>query len=250
MKEIEKQTAALYEDIHPFIITEETIQDYLLSLGVDESFFRSKKILDCGFGGTGWAVELFCRSGASAVYGIDLNEKWTKRITERVAKYGTPTYLQQGSVLELPYADNEFDYVHSHGVMHHTTDWKRGIAEMYRVCKPGGSIYLMLYGKFAPVGKFIHFMYRLLGKIIPYSWTARLVKTTGLYRDHEISLLDAMYVPIEEHLSPDEIKNHLEQLGFSNIRFFESHKWKNRPFYSSSLMFGKNIQNVVMADKT
>jgi len=120
---------------------------------------------------------------------------------------------------------------------------------MTRVVKPGGTIYLMLYGKFAPVGRLIHFIYRTAGKIIPYSWSSAFVKATGIYRDHEISLLDAMYAPIEKHLSPKEIREHLEKCGMTNIRFFESAKWKNRRFYSSPFMFGSNIQNVVWADK-
>ena len=124
MKDVEKQTAKLYEDIHPFIEVDETINDYLKSLNVDESFFKDKDILDCGFGGTGWAVELFVRSGAKSVTGIDLNEKWVTRIGDRLKKYNHPNLnLIQGTVLELPFENNRFDYVHSHGVMHHTTDW-------------------------------------------------------------------------------------------------------------------------------
>lgn len=216
---------------------------------MNESFFAGKDILDCGFGGTGWAVELFCRSGAKSVKGVDLNEKWTHRISQRVSKYNVPVDLRQGSVLELPFADDSFDYVHSHGVMHHTVDWEKGVAEMVRVCKPGGTIYLMLYGKFAPVGSVIHFCYRTMGKIIPYKLTAWVVKKTGIYRDHEISLLDAMYVPIEKHLSQKEIALHLQLLNMINIAFFESQKWKKRSFYSSKFMFGNNIQNLVWATK-
>ncbi len=250
MNEVEKQTAKLYEDIHPFIEVDETINDYLLSLNVDKSFFKDKNILDCGFGGTGWAVELFVQSGAKSVTGVDLNEKWVTRIGDRLKKYNHPDLkLMQGTVLELPFENNHFDYVHSHGVMHHTTDWKKGVSEMARVLKPGGTLYLMLYGKFAPVGKFIHFSYRTFGKIIPYKATAWFVKKTGIYRDHEISLLDAMYVPIEEHLSEKEIREHLESLGLNNFKAFESHKWKKRKFYSSAFMFGKNIQNVIWASK-
>lgn len=249
MSTVETKTAKLYEDIHPFIEVEETINDYLESLNVKPEYFKDKNILDCGFGGTGWAVELFARSGAKKVTGIDLNPKWVERIGMRLHKYKDVLDLRAGTVLDLPFEDNTFDYVHSHGVMHHTTDWKKGVQEMTRVVKPGGTIYLMLYGKFAPVGKLIHFSYRTAGKIIPYSWTSAFVKKTGIYRDHEISLLDAMYVPIEEHLSPKEIREYLEFCGMKDIRFFESAKWKKRKFYSSPLMFGGNIQNLVWADK-
>jgi ubiquinone/menaquinone biosynthesis C-methylase UbiE len=249
MSALEKNVAKLYEDIHPFIDVEQTIDDYLETLRIGPEFFKGKNILDCGFGGTGWAVELFARAGAQKVTGIDLNPKWSERIAQRLSNYRHELDLRAGTVLELPFQDNTFDYVHSHGVMHHTTDWKKGVQEMTRVVRPGGTIYLMLYGKFAPVGRLIHFCYRTAGKIIPYAWTAAFVNKTGIYQDHELSLLDAMYVPIEEHLSAQEIREHLEACGMINIRFFESAKWKKRKFYSSHLMFGANIQNVVWADK-
>jgi ubiquinone/menaquinone biosynthesis C-methylase UbiE len=250
MISIESKTAKLYEDIHPHIQIEATINDYLNTLGISRDFFKNKKILDCGFGGTGWAVDLFCSVNSAEVHGIDLNPKWKESVGERLKNHPVHPHLTSGTVLELPYNDNYFDYVHSHGVMHHTTDWKKGIAEMARVCKPGGTIYLMLYGKFAPVGKVIHFSYRSLGKIIPYSWSKAFVDATGLFQNHEVSLLDAMYAPIEKHLSQEEITQHLQSLQLNEIRFFESVKWKNKKFFSSNLMFGKNIQNVVWAKKT
>ena len=58
MSALEKNVAKLYEDIHPFIDVEQTIDDYLETLRIGPEFFKGKNILDCGFGGTGWAVEL------------------------------------------------------------------------------------------------------------------------------------------------------------------------------------------------
>jgi ubiquinone/menaquinone biosynthesis C-methylase UbiE len=249
LNQIETRTAQLYEDIHPYIEVESTIDDYLSTLKISPEFFRDKKILDCGFGGTGWATELFCRSNAKEVHGIDLNEKWRITVGDRLSKLQLQPNLISGNVLNLPFSDNEFDFVHSHGVMHHTTDWKKGIAEMTRVCKPGGTIYLMLYGKFAPIGAFIHFCYRTLGKIIPYSLAKKFVHVTGIFKNHEVSLLDAMYVPIEVHLSKKEIEKHLISLGMREIIFYESAKWKKKKIFSSYLMFGKNIQNVITARK-
>jgi ubiquinone/menaquinone biosynthesis C-methylase UbiE len=249
MNSIETKTAKLYEDIHPHIEIDNTINDYLSTLSIGKDYFDDKKILDCGFGGTGWAVDLFCRNKAIEVHGIDLNPKWTKTVSERLKNHPIQPNLITGNVLELPYNNDYFDYVHSHGVMHHTTDWKRGIEEMVRVCKPGGIIYLMLYGKFAPVGKLIHSGYRTLGKIIPYNWSKAFVNATRLMQNHEVSLLDAMYAPIEKHLSKKEITAHLQSLEMKDICFFESHKWKKKKFFSSNLMFGKNIQNVVWAKK-
>lgn len=46
----------------------------------------------------------------------------------------------QGSILELPFAENEFDLVCAFDVIEHVEDDKLAVKEMARVCKPGGSI--------------------------------------------------------------------------------------------------------------
>jgi ubiquinone/menaquinone biosynthesis C-methylase UbiE len=246
---IEEQTKKLYEDIHPFVDVEYAINNYLSTTGLGPDFFKDKDVLDCGFGGTGWALELFARSGVRHLAGIDLNERWRDLNIKRLERYTCKKDIRAGSVLNLPFEDNSFDYVHSNGVLHHTTDWKKGASEMARVLRPGGTMFLMLYGKFAPVGALIHGTYRFLGKVIPYTWTSAFVKKTGFLRHSEISLLDAMYVPIEDHLSEKEIFDHLQSLGLENPRWFESLKWKNHPVLSHPLLFGRKLQHNILADK-
>lgn len=246
---LEEKTLKLYENIHPYNINELSIHNYLKTTGLDESFFKDKSILDCGFGGTGWALELFVKSGAREVAGVDLNEKWVQVHRERLKGYAVPLDLRAASALALPFKDNTFDYVHSNGVLHHTLDWKKGLSELARVTKPGGTIFLMLYGKFGPLGSVFHFTYRTLGKIIPLEWTRFLVNKTGLLRNPEISLLDAMYAPIEKHLSFDEIKTEMEKDGLSEIRWLESYKWKQHKILSSALFFGPKMQHNLLAKK-
>lgn len=246
---VEEITKKLYEDIHPFVDVEYAIDNYLQTTGLTPNDFKGKDILDCGYGGTGWALELFARSGVRRLAGIDLNERWRDLNLQRLQRYTCEKDIRAGSVLELPFEDNSFDFVHSNGVLHHTTDWKKGAAEMARVLKPGGSMFLMLYGKFAPVGAVIHKTYRFLGRVIPYEWTAAFVKKTGFLQHSEISLLDAMYVPIEDHLSQEEILSHLRSVGLGNFECFVSHKWKNHKILSHPLMFGRALQHNILSYK-
>jgi ubiquinone/menaquinone biosynthesis C-methylase UbiE len=46
---------------------------------------------------------------------------------------------------QLDFADNTFDIVYSHGVLHHTPDTAGAIREVHRVLKPGGRAVVMLY---------------------------------------------------------------------------------------------------------
>ena len=45
----------------------------------------------------------------------------------------------------LPFDNDSFDIITSHGVLHHIIDVKPVVKELYRVCKPNGLIYIMLY---------------------------------------------------------------------------------------------------------
>jgi SAM-dependent methyltransferase len=45
----------------------------------------------------------------------------------------------------LDFADNTFDLVYSHGVLHHTPDTQAAIREIHRVLRPGGRAVVMLY---------------------------------------------------------------------------------------------------------
>ena len=247
---IENRTKELYEDIHPYEVVEKSIRIYLTTLGITEQFFRGKDIVDCGFGGTGWASELFARAGAKSVSGIDLNDHWRARLQERLKDYGVPLDLRTGNVLALPWADNSFDYAHSYGVMMVTADWKKGISEMVRVVRPGGTIFLMMYGKYGFLGELIRLTYRGLGKVVPYRMMAWIVKKTGLLRSPSLSILDAMYVPISVHLSERELVDYLKSIGLVNIRPFENTKWKNSKFLANPLMFGRKINHNIWASKT
>jgi SAM-dependent methyltransferase len=57
--------------------------------------------------------------------------------------------LRQGSVLDLAFADDTFDMVFSHGVLHHVPDIKQSQREIHRVLRPGGELVVMLYARWS-----------------------------------------------------------------------------------------------------
>ena len=246
--DIEQKTKVLYEDIHPYTDIEFNIENYLKTLDIDIDFFKDKDILECGYGGTGWSLEMLIRGGARSVKGVDLNPKWQKMYSEKYSKAKTEVDLRVGNVLDLPFADECVDFATSYGVLHVTKDWKRGIAEMQRVLRPGGMLFIMVYGRYAPVGRLINKSLRLAGKVIPRKLTTIVVTKTGLFRNANLSLLDAMYVPIEIHLSKKEIEEYLSCIRLIDIKFYPSYKWTNS-FFLKPWFFGANIQNNFSAIK-
>jgi ubiquinone/menaquinone biosynthesis C-methylase UbiE len=53
----------------------------------------------------------------------------------------------QSSALYLPFDDDLFDIVFSHGVLHHIPEIDRASAEIARVLRPDGELVVMLYAK-------------------------------------------------------------------------------------------------------
>ena len=66
---------------------------------------------------------------------------------ERLALEGLEAELRVADAESLPFGDGEFDLVYSWGVIHHTPDTERALAEIRRVLRPGGEARIMLYSR-------------------------------------------------------------------------------------------------------
>ena len=52
-------------------------------------------------------------------------------------------------MLDLPFADDSFDVVFSHGVLHHVPEIKQAQSEIHRVLHPGGELVIMVYARWS-----------------------------------------------------------------------------------------------------
>lgn len=107
-----------------------------------------KRVLEIGLG-EGAESELLIRHGA-LWSGIDLTAESVQRVRTRLELRNLPyDELRQGSVLDLPFADDSFDLIFSHGVLHHVPDIKRAQTEIHRVLRPGGELVMMMYARWS-----------------------------------------------------------------------------------------------------
>lgn len=103
-----------------------------------------ERVLEVGCG-TGCDLLQFAKHGAIAT-GVDLTQKHLELARERVAGRAT---VMKGDATALPFPDASFDYVYSHGVIHHCSEPGRAAKEILRVLRPGGRFNVQLYAKWS-----------------------------------------------------------------------------------------------------
>ena len=107
-----------------------------------------KRVLEIGLG-QGADAESLIRRGARWT-GVDLTAESVERVRTRLTLRDLPfADLRQGSVLDLPFADNSFDLVFSHGVLHHVPEVQQAQKEIHRVLRPGGELVIMMYARWS-----------------------------------------------------------------------------------------------------
>ena len=101
------------------------------------------KVLEIGCGlGTDGAQ--FARAGADYT-GVDLTDAAIELARKHFELLGLRGEFRTADAENLDVADESFDLVYSHGVLHHTPDIARAVREIQRVLKPGGRAVVMLY---------------------------------------------------------------------------------------------------------
>jgi SAM-dependent methyltransferase len=97
---------------------------------------RGQRILDVGCGPGALTSELVSRLGASAVAAVDPAEQFVAAAGER----HPGVHVQVAAAEQLPFADGEFDAALAQLVVHFMDDPVRGLAEMARVTRDGGTV--------------------------------------------------------------------------------------------------------------
>ena len=128
---------------HPWANTKNPI----MHKWVDYASLLNKRVLEVGCG-AGTMFKQFCGMGIEC-HALDLNypcAHLTHRRTE-LNNFKGKGYVYQGDAENLPFKNNSFDYILSYGVLHHSEDTQKAFDELYRVLKPGGNFFVMVYNK-------------------------------------------------------------------------------------------------------
>lgn len=97
-------------------------------------------VLEIGCG-TGCDLLQFAKNGARAV-GVDITPEHLRLAAERVNGLAE---IKRSDATALPFDDGSFDFVYSHGVLHHIDEPRRVVEEIFRVLRPGGRFNIHVY---------------------------------------------------------------------------------------------------------
>ena len=99
-----------------------------------------EKLLEVGSGPGRLAVRLARETPGMTLTGVDISDAMVARAARRaaVASLSERVRFEVGDVAALPLSDEEFDGVVSTLSLHHWPDPASGLAEIYRIIKPGG----------------------------------------------------------------------------------------------------------------
>lgn len=161
------------------------------------------RILDCGVGSGSLSIALVSlMTGPADFHAVDTSAEMLVQAKSLMQHAGLDPHLQQADVMSLPYEDQSFDVVMAAHVLEHLPDPQSALAEMVRVLKPGGMVFLCVTRP------------SLLGALVQLLWrTWAITEQQGIAWLNASQLVDVGYQPVR-----------LGSAGFASTAF-----WARRP---------------------
>jgi SAM-dependent methyltransferase len=100
-----------------------------------------RDVLDVGCGPGVIAAQIARDFPDNKITGIDLSEDRVAEARKNMADLPNAT-VQQGVAIDLPFLSGSFDLVYSRFLLEYLIEREKAIAEMVRVCRPGGRVLL------------------------------------------------------------------------------------------------------------
>lgn len=143
--------------------------NHLLSLNIDKRWRRravrqlrqADHLLDVAVGTADLAIEVIRQNKASRVTGIDISTGMMDIGAQKISQAGMSQSitLLEASALEMPFADSTFSAVTCAYGVRNFSNLDQGLAEMFRVMKPGGQLIILEFSY--PQNAIIRWCYNL-----------------------------------------------------------------------------------------
>lgn len=149
------------------------------------------------------------------VRGIDINEPLLEIARQRSAEAGHDVEYRLGTAAELPWPDETMDVAVALELLEHVEDWEGVVAEMMRVVKPGGVMFLTTTNSLCPVQSEYN--------LPMYSWYPAFVKkkVVEMTRTTHPQLANYATYPALHWFTFYELRKYGRARGFSSFDRFD-----------------------------
>jgi demethylmenaquinone methyltransferase/2-methoxy-6-polyprenyl-1,4-benzoquinol methylase len=150
------QVSNMFDNIAPYY----DLLNRVLSLGIDKTWRKKaikllqedqpKVVLDVATGTADLALETAKRiNGVEKIVGIDISVEMLAIGREKIAKKNLQQVitLEEGDSENLPFQDNTFDAITVAFGVRNFENLEKGLAEMFRVLKPGGKVVVLEFSR-------------------------------------------------------------------------------------------------------
>ena len=206
-----------------------------------------RRILDAGCGTGHGIVQIRHQAPGAEVHACDFSAQSLDIARQRIAGMGgEPVTFHELNLLDLSSLPGEFDAIFCSGVVHHTADPVKALAELKSKLKPDGVLYLMLYSQFGRRETLL--MQRALkllcqdptdqqeglrlGRLIfdglppanPIATWER-VKWNNNHRQHAEAFIDMYVNANEKNYTMGGVASDLAASGLKLLRFANANEW-------------------------
>jgi len=171
--------------------------------------FDGKDILDYGCGPGHDLVGFLEYSKPKNLVGADVSNSSLQEAEARLALHDgdADLVLLDPDKVQLPFADQSFDYIHSSGVLHHLPNLTQTLNEFRRILRPGGLCRVMVYNYNSIfLHLYVAYSLRLKQKTIPTNLPIRQAFAHST---------DGPDCPISNCYTPEEFGEEAAKAGFT-----------------------------------
>jgi ubiquinone/menaquinone biosynthesis C-methylase UbiE len=129
-------------------IHQRLVENWLLDVQLQADYFHGRTVLDMGCGSGRWTYAL-AMLGARVI-AVDFTDAAVD-ITREVTKKFPNVEVIQANLFRLPFKPEQFDFVVSWGVLHHTVNTRAAFHAIAPLVRQNGTLHIMVYERRSPL---------------------------------------------------------------------------------------------------
>jgi ubiquinone/menaquinone biosynthesis C-methylase UbiE len=187
------------------------------ALGSSIDSERFGDALEIGSGTGYFSLNLMQRGVVERLTATDISPGMLDRLTRTAEGLGLEIDTVVTEAEELPFADESFDIVFGHAVLHHIPNLERAFSEFIRVLRPGGAI--VFAGEPSRYGDMLAAVPKRTGMALAPAWRRAVGASSRLVPDSEQSHGHALEGEVDVHaFAPADLRRILRDAGLEDRR--------------------------------